>query len=302
MINTKATGWTFAQVPIWLLCNHDISDGAKVLFAYLKYRQGTDAACWPSKETMARDLGISKDTVTRRIRELDDATYIKRHIRAGTTTLYELVADPLGEREKWEAQQQKRRQEREQRRQPPRKNAPPPSRKSAGDPSRKNAPHDDNHEPESENDTSASDEAGELTGDALLDSFGLGEWENTTTEEDGRSWQERVEEEPWLTMDASWIHSRNGVSQAALRRIYWLVLDGTGWSEPLKPEHKRWMKALNGIYHEANGDFGLVEFGVQHAMGRDPQYRPSGPEGIINAIRQVSGDWRKDDDKVVMRL
>jgi len=97
--NTEANGWTFAQIPIWVICDPDISDGAKTLLGYLKYRQGTDAACWPTKATIAEDLQVSKDTVSRRMKELVAAKYVKRIIRPGHSNLYQLIADPGGKAE-----------------------------------------------------------------------------------------------------------------------------------------------------------------------------------------------------------
>jgi DNA-binding transcriptional ArsR family regulator len=175
-MTTKATGWTFSQVPIWLLCNHDISDGAKVLFAYLKYRQGTDAACWPSRETIASDIGIAQSTVTRRLKELEDAGYIKRHFRDGTSTLYEMIADPPGEQERWAKMMNDRQRAKQGRNSIPcSKTIRPPAQKRS-DPLLKNDQHDDSHERESKNDTSADAENSgkeEKTGDDLLDEFGI---------------------------------------------------------------------------------------------------------------------------------
>ncbi|MBU1173439.1 MAG: helix-turn-helix domain-containing protein [Proteobacteria bacterium] len=150
MGNTKATGWTFAQVPIWLLCNEGISDGAKTLFAYLKYRQGTDAACWPSKQTIADDLGVSTETVGRRLGELDAHGYVVRHTRRGRSTLYEMLAEPEGEKERWEAKVEVRKEKSNPLSKmthvkndvplPPKSDTPPPL---------KNDPHDDTHKRES---------------------------------------------------------------------------------------------------------------------------------------------------------
>lgn len=107
MGNTVSNGWNFAQVPIWAICDHSLSDGAKVLLAYLKWRQGNDAACWPSKTRIAKDLDVSKATIKRRLVELEEQRYIRRELRAGRSTLYHIIADPPGKKEAFEAHQDK---------------------------------------------------------------------------------------------------------------------------------------------------------------------------------------------------
>jgi DNA-binding MarR family transcriptional regulator len=104
MGNTIANGWDFAQMPIWAICDHNLSDGAKILLAYLKWRQGNDAACWPSKTKIAQDLGVSKATVKRRLAELEAQGYVRRELRSGRSTLYHITADPSGKREAFESQ------------------------------------------------------------------------------------------------------------------------------------------------------------------------------------------------------
>jgi hypothetical protein len=106
--NTIATGWTFAQIPVWLLTNTELSDGAKVMFAYLKYRQGKDAACWPSYSAIAQDLGITERTAMNRAAELENAGYIERQRRPGRSNLFVLKAAPEGEPERWIEQEQNR--------------------------------------------------------------------------------------------------------------------------------------------------------------------------------------------------
>jgi len=93
MANAKK-GWTFAQVPIWLLCDPRISDGAARLFGYLVWRQGEHPDTWPSISTMAVDLGVSEDTIRRRIRELDEAAYTNITYRSGRSSHYAMDANP----------------------------------------------------------------------------------------------------------------------------------------------------------------------------------------------------------------
>jgi len=147
--NTTATGWTFAQVPIWLLANGKISDGAKVLFAYLKFRQGTDTACWPSKQTMASDLEVKPVTITRRLSELYDSGYVVKHCRPGHSNLYELMAAPDGEPERWQAKEDARKQAKKDALLSSIKNDTPVEYKNDTPVEYKNDTHDDSHERES---------------------------------------------------------------------------------------------------------------------------------------------------------
>jgi hypothetical protein len=90
----QVKGWTFAQAPIWLLCDQRLSAPAKVLALYLVYRQRSNAACWPAIPRMAHDLSVSADTVRRRCRELQQAGYLKVTPRSGRSNLYTLSAIP----------------------------------------------------------------------------------------------------------------------------------------------------------------------------------------------------------------
>jgi hypothetical protein len=136
-----------------------------MLFAYLKYRQGTDAACWPSKTTMANDLGVSKPTIERRLKALIETGYVKRKVRPGMTNLYVLHADPGGCADAWQEKEEQRRRDKLVQDDnppadiPPRKNDHPPAKMGEGGGSKmgegggsKMPPHDDIHERESKDD------------------------------------------------------------------------------------------------------------------------------------------------------
>ncbi len=92
--NTRLLGVPFAQVPIWLLGSQSVSDGAKVVWGYLAWRQGPHAGCWPSIGRMARDLGKSEDTVARHLKELEDSGYIAVARVAGKSNRYDVFAQP----------------------------------------------------------------------------------------------------------------------------------------------------------------------------------------------------------------
>jgi biotin operon repressor len=85
-------GWNFAQVPIWVLCDTRLDDGAKVLFAYLAWRQGESGGSWPSVPRMAADLGVSEVTIQRRLRALEEYGYLETEQRSGRSSYYTLNA------------------------------------------------------------------------------------------------------------------------------------------------------------------------------------------------------------------
>ncbi len=71
-----AGGWTTVYHLITL--DRRISDGAYRLYLLLhRYAQGK-ACAWPSRETLARDLGVSVATIRRRLEELSEVGLIER--------------------------------------------------------------------------------------------------------------------------------------------------------------------------------------------------------------------------------
>ena len=85
-------GWWFAQVPIAVICNHALSDGAKTLFGLLIWRQGKNAGAWPSLNSMAEDLGVTPRTIQNRLRELEEHGYLHIRERPGRSNYYRLLA------------------------------------------------------------------------------------------------------------------------------------------------------------------------------------------------------------------
>lgn len=92
MLRLIKKGWNFAQVPIWVLCDTRLDDGAKVLFAYLDWRQGKSGGSWPSVPCMAADLGVSEVTIQRRLRALEEHGYLETEQRSGRSSYYTLNA------------------------------------------------------------------------------------------------------------------------------------------------------------------------------------------------------------------
>lgn len=51
------------------------------VYMYLKDRTGRKGTCWPAIGTIARDLGLSRSTVKRALKDLEEKGYLKREIR-----------------------------------------------------------------------------------------------------------------------------------------------------------------------------------------------------------------------------
>jgi len=87
-------GFTFAQLPIWLIGSTNVDAQGKVVYAYLVWRQGRNAGCWPSMERIAADLGLSRRTVVRILQYLEDTGYIAIKLVPGKNNTYSAVGEP----------------------------------------------------------------------------------------------------------------------------------------------------------------------------------------------------------------
>ncbi len=88
MGNLRLKGFVFAQVPIWLLACSDVDPQAKVVYAYLVWRQGQNEGCWPSVDRIARDLQVERKTVMRHLQRLEEMQYIEVHRESGRSNYY----------------------------------------------------------------------------------------------------------------------------------------------------------------------------------------------------------------------
>jgi DNA-binding transcriptional ArsR family regulator len=291
-MTTKATGWIFSQVPIWLICSEEVSKSAVVVMAYLRYRQGTDAACWPSIETISSDVGLHESTVRSKIRELEKAGYIIRHKREGRTNLYEIVADPPAEVSTWEAKKEARQQAKKGAQTPagnipPSKSPSPPPRDLPSPPPSKTLGHDDSQGQESRTtlapsaretpaQTSGSDDdSGDDSG------FGVFERKYPQAEDDStgkestraaRKFAERAASEPWRTWGNGNVHRIGDVAADDIRRVCHIVEDVTG----LRPNGSitGWLVGAAGVYRAGRGEWSTIERGIREAWDREVQYRP----------------------------
>lgn len=74
-------GWTRTDNDVWGL---DMSLKAKALFSLLqKFRDNETGYCWPSNETLAKMLSVSRRTVIRAVEELVQVGLVKKEARVG---------------------------------------------------------------------------------------------------------------------------------------------------------------------------------------------------------------------------
>ena len=67
----------FTQVPNAILKAEGISPGAKLVYVSLLSYAWHNEYCFPGQATMAKDIGLSVRSVSRHVKELEEARYIK---------------------------------------------------------------------------------------------------------------------------------------------------------------------------------------------------------------------------------
>ena len=73
----KKGGW--GRVYLSVMCNPNIPPAAKAVYAYLAARCGMSEECYPSIETITRDMGMVKDTFYRHINTLIAFGVVEKH-------------------------------------------------------------------------------------------------------------------------------------------------------------------------------------------------------------------------------
>lgn len=73
----------------------DMSARSKLVYMYLKDRANKDGQCWPAIQTIGRDLGLSRSTVKRALKELERAALLtrqgrKRENKGDASNLYQI--------------------------------------------------------------------------------------------------------------------------------------------------------------------------------------------------------------------
>ncbi len=276
------SGWTFSQIPIATTQDHALSDGAFRLFAYLVWRQGNKDNSWPLVGTMADDLGVSHDTITRRVKELEDAGYIEVERRPGKSSLYTVTGCPAEVREG--------------------------KTQESGESQRKDAVHNDSHERESKNeiDESTPEPEGEA---ALTAVFGPRE----TPIEEIQARKPRSEEElrqelvkaerrmigrladmPWLEWSDGKFKPWQGVPVDHQERVAWLIERHTRLM-PTAGDWRFWGECCAQVYLAGGGDWDVIEESIKAVWGREPQYRPGHAKGFIDEARKTQAIGLQDE-------
>ena len=73
----------------------DLPARARLVYMYLQDRANKDGSCWPAVKTIARDLKLSRSTVKRALRDLEQTGYLKKQAQyrgtgSCTSNLYTL--------------------------------------------------------------------------------------------------------------------------------------------------------------------------------------------------------------------
>lgn len=85
------TSTPHARVPITIVRNATLSPQARCLFMILTSYAGPNGSCWPSRRTLAADLGLSVRTVATLLGQLERSGLLRRHYRKGASTIFHLL-------------------------------------------------------------------------------------------------------------------------------------------------------------------------------------------------------------------
>ena len=73
---TKSGEPSFVKFPLVLLSDETLSANEKLTWAILRHRQGNNESAWPSQERICLDTGLSRATVSRATRALQEAGWL----------------------------------------------------------------------------------------------------------------------------------------------------------------------------------------------------------------------------------
>ena len=79
-------------IPVWVARRKELSTGAKLAYGALCRHAGKNGECWMSQRTLAQELGRSRDSINRWVKELKEYGLIKVLSRGrGRTRLYRFI-------------------------------------------------------------------------------------------------------------------------------------------------------------------------------------------------------------------
>ena len=74
----------YLHIPAHIIQDARLKASDKLVWAYLRFRQGENSGCWPSLQRMADDLHLAKSTTGRAARHLEKLGLIKcSHVHGG---------------------------------------------------------------------------------------------------------------------------------------------------------------------------------------------------------------------------
>ncbi|MDA2996718.1 MAG: helix-turn-helix domain-containing protein [Actinomycetota bacterium] len=68
---------TYGTLPAVLMLDKDLSSNAKVLWAYLHFRQGNNETAWPSQTTIQAHTNMSRSTISRATKDLEKLMWLR---------------------------------------------------------------------------------------------------------------------------------------------------------------------------------------------------------------------------------
>jgi hypothetical protein len=80
----------FCKMPFLILERKDLLPATKLVWAILNDRIGNNGTTWPSVNRLAKDVGVSRDTVIRSIKQLSQKGLISVDKTFGTSNSYQL--------------------------------------------------------------------------------------------------------------------------------------------------------------------------------------------------------------------
>lgn len=79
-----------------IYADENLPHRCKTVYIYLKDRSAVSGSCWPGVKTIALDLGLSRSTVKRALKELESTGWIQKQPRcrengSSTSNLYTML-------------------------------------------------------------------------------------------------------------------------------------------------------------------------------------------------------------------